>query len=297
MRGDRNRPHPGAAAAVRNRKRLVQVEVADVGADCRRAREPDLRVEVRAVHVDLAAVLVDDRADLANPPLEDAVRARVRDHQARQPIPMGGGFRAQVVHVDVAGAVGGDNHDLHPGHRRAGWIGPVRRLRNQRHDALRLALRGVIRVNHEQARELSLRAGIRLQRHGRETGQLGQTGLELAKHALIAGRLVERRERVLARELRPGHRHHLGGRVQLHRAGAERDHRRVEADVLVFEAPDVAHHLGFGVMRVEDRVREVPRPAPQPVRQRARIAGRGERDGLCGAGLGEHRNDLEHVRL
>ena len=231
--------------------------MADVGADRRRAREPDLRVQVRAVHVDLAAVLVDDRADLANPALEHAVRARVGDHQARQPIAMGGGFRAQVVHVDVAGAVGGDDHDLHPGHRRAGWIGPVRRLRNQRHVALRLALRGVVRVDHQQAREFSLRAGIRLQRHGGETGELGQAGLELAEDALVAGRLVDRRERMQARELRPAHRHHLRGGVQLHRAGAERNHRRVEADVLVLEAADVAHHLGFGVMRVEDRMRQV----------------------------------------
>ena len=46
------------------RERLVQVQVADVGADRRRARQPDLRVHVRAVHVDLAAVLVDDRADV-----------------------------------------------------------------------------------------------------------------------------------------------------------------------------------------------------------------------------------------
>ena len=62
----RDRPHARSAAAVRNRERLVQVQVADVGANRRRAREADLRVHVRAVHVDLAAVLVDDRADFAD---------------------------------------------------------------------------------------------------------------------------------------------------------------------------------------------------------------------------------------
>ena len=45
---------------------------------------PDLRVHVRAVHVDLAAVLVDDRADVADRVLEHAVRRRIGDHQRRQ---------------------------------------------------------------------------------------------------------------------------------------------------------------------------------------------------------------------
>ena len=66
MRRHADRPHARAAAAVRNAERLVQVDVADVGADRRRAREPDLRVHVGAVHVHLAAVLVHDRADVLN---------------------------------------------------------------------------------------------------------------------------------------------------------------------------------------------------------------------------------------
>ena len=70
--GNRDRAHAGPAAAVRNRERLVQVQVAHVGADCRRARQADLRVHVRAVHVDLAAVLVHDRADFLDRLLEHA---------------------------------------------------------------------------------------------------------------------------------------------------------------------------------------------------------------------------------
>ena len=77
----RDRSHAGPAAAVRDAERLVQVQVADVGADPRGRGEPDLRVHVRAVHVDLAAVRVDDLADLAHVRLEHAVRRRVGDHQ------------------------------------------------------------------------------------------------------------------------------------------------------------------------------------------------------------------------
>ena len=102
MRGHADRPHARAAAAVRDAERLVQVQVADVGADRRRAGEPDLRVHVRAVHVDLAAVLVDDRADVLDALLEHAVRRRIRHHQRRQPIAVLLGLRLQVVDVDVA---------------------------------------------------------------------------------------------------------------------------------------------------------------------------------------------------
>ena len=92
VRGHADRAHARAAAAVRDAERLVQVEVADVGADVARAGEADLRVHVRAVHVDLAAVLVDDLADLADRLLEHAVRRGVGDHQrgevvARAPPP------------------------------------------------------------------------------------------------------------------------------------------------------------------------------------------------------------------
>ena len=99
-----DRPHPRAAAAMRDAERLVQVEVAHVGADVARAAEPDLRVHVGAVHVHLAAVLVHDPADLPDRSLEDAVGGRVGDHERREGVAVGLGLRAQIVEVDVARA-------------------------------------------------------------------------------------------------------------------------------------------------------------------------------------------------
>ena len=66
--------HARATATVRDCKRLVQIQMTDVGADRGGTRQPDLRVHVGAVHVHLTAVLVDDVADLADVVLEDAVR-------------------------------------------------------------------------------------------------------------------------------------------------------------------------------------------------------------------------------
>ena len=63
MRDDADRADAGAAAAVRDAEGLVQVEVADVGAELARRGEADQRVHVGAVHVDLAAVRVHDLAD------------------------------------------------------------------------------------------------------------------------------------------------------------------------------------------------------------------------------------------
>ena len=64
MRSHRDRTDARAAAAVRDAERLVQVEVADVGAELARLGEPDQRVEVGAVDVHLAAGVVHDRAQI-----------------------------------------------------------------------------------------------------------------------------------------------------------------------------------------------------------------------------------------
>ncbi len=78
MRLDADRAHAGTAAAMRDAEGLVQVEVADVGADVTGAGQADHGVHVGAVEIDLAAVLMDDIADLPDRLLEDAVRRRDR---------------------------------------------------------------------------------------------------------------------------------------------------------------------------------------------------------------------------
>ena len=65
VRRDRDRPHARPAAAVRDAEGLVQVDVADVGAEIGDARVAGERVQVRAVEVDLAAGGVHQVADLA----------------------------------------------------------------------------------------------------------------------------------------------------------------------------------------------------------------------------------------
>ncbi len=54
---------------------------------------------------------------------------------------------------------------LQPGHRRARRVGAVRRRRDQHDVALGIAAIAVVGADRHQAGELSLRAGVRLQRH------------------------------------------------------------------------------------------------------------------------------------
>ncbi len=56
----RNRPHPWPAAAMRNTKRLVQIQMANIRPDLPRARQPHLRVHVRPIHVHLPPMFVHD---------------------------------------------------------------------------------------------------------------------------------------------------------------------------------------------------------------------------------------------
>ena len=77
MFGDANRANARPAAAVRDAKGFVQVEVADIRPNVAGAGQADLRVHVRAVHINLSAVRVDDVANLADGFLEHTMGARI----------------------------------------------------------------------------------------------------------------------------------------------------------------------------------------------------------------------------
>ena len=137
-----DRSHARAAAAVRDAERLVQVQVADVGADVARPAEPDLRVHVGAVHVHLPAVLVNDLADLPDRLLEHAVRRRVGHHQRGERVCDAASAlarRSATSMLPCASLATGTT--CMPGHHRARGVGAVGRLRNQADGAMRVAAR------------------------------------------------------------------------------------------------------------------------------------------------------------
>ena len=122
-------------------------------------READLRVHVRAVHVDLAAVLVDDRADVAGcrprtrrastdrspsaPPAIVACLCRLRRRDRRRRC-----CRSRAVATTTT---------LHARHHRAGGIRAVRRCRNQaRRSRCVVAADPVIRADRPAGRRTPL---------------------------------------------------------------------------------------------------------------------------------------------
>ena len=56
MFGNADRADSGTAAAMRDAKRFVKIEMANIGADVARPAKADLRVHVRPVHINLTAV-------------------------------------------------------------------------------------------------------------------------------------------------------------------------------------------------------------------------------------------------
>ena len=130
----------------------------------------------------------------------------------------------------------------------------------------------VVGADGQQAGQFALRAGVRLQRDRVVAGDLGQRPLQAGDQLGVAAGLLGRGERVQRRELGPADRLHLGRRVELHRAGAERDHRPVQGDVGVGEPPQVAQQRGLAAVGVEHRVGQELVVAEQARRQLARPA-------------------------
>ena len=96
------------------------------------------------------------------------------------------GLGAQIVDVDVAARVAGDHDHVHADHAGGRRIGAVRGRRDQAHLAMRLAARGVIGADRQQAGIFALRAGIRLQRNRVIAGDVAQPLFEPREQRVIA---------------------------------------------------------------------------------------------------------------
>ena len=97
--------------------------MADIRADIAGPAQADLGVHVGAVHVNLAAVFVDDIADVFDARFEHAMRAGVGDHDGGEIFLVLFCLFLQVGHVDIAVIVAGDRHHFQarPPPRWRGW--------------------------------------------------------------------------------------------------------------------------------------------------------------------------------
>ena len=184
MRLDADRSHARAAAAMRNAEGLVQVEMADIGAVIAGPRQPDLRVHVGAVEIDLSAVAMHDVADLADVLLEHAMRGRIGDHHGREIVGMlRRPWRANRRGRHCRSLSQATTTTSMPAMLRGGRIGAVRRGGDQADVAMRLAAAAMIAADGQQAGIFALRAGIRLQRNRVIAGDLAQPLLQASNIA------------------------------------------------------------------------------------------------------------------
>ncbi len=165
-------------------------------------------------------------------------------------------FCPQIVQVDVAVLITGDYHHLHSCHMCRSRVSAVSRGRNQADIAMTFVAAFVIVTNRQQPRVFPLCAGVRLHTDGVVPGEFHQPVRKLANHLMISFGLFRRAERMQFSEFRPGDRNHLGGGVQLHGAGTQRDHRLVQRQIFTLQRVRIAHHLGFAVVTVKYRMRQ-----------------------------------------
>ena len=262
--------HAGAAAAVRNAKGLVQVEVGHVRTPLARFGHADQSVHVGAIGINLSAVLVHDLADLDDVLLEHAVGRRVGDHDRRQAFAVFLGIAADVFDIHVAVGIAFGHHDLHPAHLRRRRVGAMCRFRDQADVAPGFPARGVISADREQTGVFALCAGVGLQADGVVAGAFHQHRFQALDQFLVTLHLRGRCEGVDIAEFRPGHRDHLGGGIELHRAGTQRDHGAIHGQVLVRQRAHVAQQFMLAVVGVEDWMSEEGAAACQRVRDQRR---------------------------
>ncbi len=237
---DADRTGARPAAAVRRRERLVQIHVNDVESHGARTHLAENRVEVRAVVIQQAAGLVDQLGNLLDATLEHAERRRIGEHDA-------GGARTerlfQRLHVSVAVRQRWNFDYGAAAHRRRRRIRAVRGIRHDDLRPLHVATRAVIGADHRHARELALRARHRRQRNALHAGHFLQHLLQLehAAEEALADRV--RRQRMPAEELGQHRELIARARVVFHRARAERIEVRVDREIELRQAREMAHRL------------------------------------------------------
>ena len=142
-----------------------------------------------------------------------------------------------------------------PGHHRARRVQVPWALKGIRRTfAAGVAAAAMIRVDGQEAGELALAAGVRLQADRVVAGDRHSICLELGDHPRTPTVAFVGSERMHVGEAGPRQRLHLDCGIQLHRARPEWDHGAIEREILVGETTEIAEHLVFGVIPREHRL-------------------------------------------
>jgi hypothetical protein len=109
--------------------------VTDIGTYVAGPRQPDKRIEISAVEINLAAMRVCDCAQFNDRFFEHAMSRGVCNHAGGEPACILFGLGAEIRHVDVAAYIGSDDNNGHAAHMCRSRIGAVCRGRDEAHIA------------------------------------------------------------------------------------------------------------------------------------------------------------------
>ena len=233
MLSDSDRAHARAAATVRDAERLMQVQVGNVAAELARLSQPDHRVHVRAIDINLAAGLVDRVAHLNHLRVKHAVGGRVGDHDRGDLTLIRFDLRGKIALVDRTVISGLDNHHAQARQDSRGRVRAVRGGRDEAHIAVSFATGLMVLADREQARVFALGTGVRLDRNPGVTGDRFKPLFKISDQLTPTAGLGYRSERVDACVFRPRDGLHLRRRVQFHGARTQRDHRPIQREIAV----------------------------------------------------------------
>ena len=229
----------------------MQVHVDGIETHVARTHLAEDGVQVGAVVVQQPACTVHDARDRLDLAFEHPERGGIGEHDAR-------GLRPHRLHqrieVDIALGIDRDLFDRAAAHGGGRGIGAMRRRRDDDLVAGQVAPRPMIGADHGDAGELAVRTGHRAERHRRHAGDLLQHVLQL-EHATEEALSDRRRcKRMATEELRQHRVLVTGLGVVLHRAGTERVEVRVDREVQLREAREMAHRIEFAHLRQQRRL-------------------------------------------
>jgi hypothetical protein len=256
---DSNRANTRATASVRDTEGLVEVQMADVSANITRAAETDLGVHVGTVHVDETTVLVDEIAHLLDLGLKDTEGAGVGDHDGGKLVSVLGALGLEILNIQVTSlAVALDGDNLHAGHGSTSRVGTVGGDGDEADGSLPTALLGLmVSLDDSEASKLTLGTRVGLESGGVHASDLGQVLAERADQGLVARGLLNGGKGVHVGDAGVRDGKHLGGGVELHGAGTQRNHGVHQRNILGLEEVDVSQELSLSVVLVEDGLLKV----------------------------------------
>ena len=258
----------GTTTTVWDTEGLVQVQVANVGADLTGRAETDLGVHVGSVHVDLTAGLVDQTASLLGTGLEDTKGTGVGDHECGELVLVLLALGLEIGKIQVTGlGVTLDGNNTHTSHGSTGGVGTVSRDGNQADVALVATLGFLELLDDTETSKLTLGTRVGLHSNLGHASDIGELLLQIIDHLDVALGLVSGHEGVHLGEFGPRNGNHLSGSVELHGARSQGNHGVGQGQILGLEVTDVAEHFGLRVVGVEDGVGHVLRGTLQTGRQ------------------------------